>query len=321
MTGPRQTVLRLLEPVLSRAGSAYLVAGDRSAAIATAQRLLGCGADVTLAYWPGTGEPPAAVLAENLAVIDQLQQPVGRPRLAVKAPAFGNERGASRRLGQEARDAGVGLVFDSHSPSEADASLALAEVARGEGAQVGVALPARWTRSAQDAATAAKAGLSVRLVKGQWPDGGSPRGPSGERALRSSYLALLDRLVDRRIPVSLATHDVVLLDAALARLGSAAVLGEVELLLGLSVRRPLDTAVRHGGRVRFYLGFGHPSLAYSLTSVLRRPRLARTLVQGLALGARNQQVQQREAYTGLETEQLSHRSTPLRGRIHPLGRA
>ena len=293
MTTARTAALSLLGPVFTRAGSAYLVAPDLPAASAAARRLVDRGRSVTLAYWPGGDDTAATVLARTREAVDALGGGAGAPRVAVKAPALAGEPAAARCLGREAAEAGVGLVFDSHAPADAAATLVAARVARDEGADVGVAIPARWARSRHDAATAAEAGFSVRVVKGQWPDHGG--GPAGERSLRAAYLALLDRLSDLGVPAGVATHDAVLLDAALARLAAAGASGEAEVLLGLPVRRPLAAAARHTAPVRFYLAFGQPSLTYPLTAVLRRPRLAVTLTQGLLLGAHNQRVQQRAA--------------------------
>jgi proline dehydrogenase len=293
MTNVRSAAFRLLGPVLARAGSAYLVAPDLPAATAIARRLTTRGHEVTLAYWPGADDAAATVLTRTRAAVEALRGGAGSPQVAVKAPALAGVPTAARDLGRQAADAGVGLVFDSHAPADTDATLAAAAVAQDEGTTVGVALPARWGRSLDDAGIAAKAGFSVRVVKGQWPDAAG--GPVGERSLRATYLELLDRLAELAVPIGVATHDPVLLDAALARLAATGASGEAEVLLGLPVRRPLAVVARHHAPVRFYLAFGHPSLTYPLTAVLRRPRLAGTLAQGLLLGARNQRVQQRDA--------------------------
>jgi hypothetical protein len=57
----------------------------------------------------------------------------------------------------------------------------------------------------------------------------------------------------------------------------------------------LHLAAARGMPVRFYLAYGTPGLAFTLSSVLRRPRLAVTLAQGVLLGARNRAWREREA--------------------------
>jgi proline dehydrogenase len=190
----------------------------------------------------------------------------------------------------------VRIVFDAHTPGEAARTLALAAESRAEGADTGVALPSRWTRSLADAKAAAEADLSVRLIKGQWPDD-EDGAPAGEAGLRASYLRLLDTLVEHRVPVSVATHDAVLLERALARMTAAGAPAAAELLLGLPVRRVLSVAAGSGARVGFYVPYGQPGLPYPFMAVLRRPRLTAMLAQGIALGGRNQRIQQKAAFT------------------------
>jgi proline dehydrogenase len=96
-------------------------------------------------------------------------------------------------------------------------------------------------------------------------------------------------------PLSVATHDAVLLDRVVRRLRAAGIDCEIELLLGLPARRPLAVAARHAVPVRFYLAYGHPSLVYSPGAVLRRTRLALPLAAGVSLGSWNQRLRVREA--------------------------
>ena len=63
---------------------------------------------------------------------------------------------------------------------------------------------------------------------------------------------------------------------------------ELELLLGMPADALLAIAREAELPVRFYVAFGHPSLSYSLSSVLRRPRLAASLASGVLFGAANQ---------------------------------
>jgi hypothetical protein len=102
--------------------------------------------------------------------------------------------------------------------------------------------------------------------------------------------------------VSVATHDVVPLEESLRRVGAAGVSPQVELMLGLPIGPALAVVRRPRAALRYYLGFGRPGLPYPVTAVLRRPRLAGLLVQGLARGARNQRIQQEAALGGSRPE-------------------
>lgn len=290
--------MRVLGPIYGRAGSAYLAGRDRASALAVAERLLAAGSAATLGYWPRQGEPVAQVAAEERAALKALSElgAVGdRADLSLKAARIGFDADVVRQLARLAREQNTRLVFDAHSPSEAERTLDLARVARSEGALTGVVLPARWRRSIDDAVMASEHGMSVRVVKGQWRDDARGAGADTEGALRLCFLRLLDRLAGLKVRTSVATHDVFLLEKALAYLSATGMPGEVELLLGLPVRRALDAAQHAGAATRFYVGFGYPGLPYPFRAVLLRPRLAWLLAQGLVLGGRNQVIQRNAA--------------------------
>lgn len=296
MSRPRDAALSLLAPVFDRAGHAYLAGRDRDDALQVARRLLDGGHGVTVGYWNDGDDPAEQVAAESAACVAAL---AGDPRaqVAVKAPALDFDPDRVRRLAAAAAAADVALLFDAHAPDQADATIALAEAARTAGARSGIAVATRWQRSAADARAATQAGLSVRLVKGQWKDdvpGGIP-GIAGDRQLRGAFLGVLDQVDRPARPVTIATHDVVLFAAAVRRAREAGLPCELELLLGLPARRLLALARREQVPVRFYVPYGHPSLSYSLSSTVRRPRLAVSLAQGVLLGTANRPVRLREA--------------------------
>ena len=283
----------VLAPVLRRGGRAYLTGVSRQSAISVAHGLLARGYGVTLAYWHAEADGAGAVLVENIALLTALALR-GAAQIAVKAPGLAFDREGVAQLAQSSAGAGVPLVFDAHGPADADATFALARAAKAEGADVGVAVASRWAGAVRDAGGAASAGLDVRVIKGQWPDDRSV-GPRSEAGFRASFGAVVEELAGASVRVMVATHDPVLLDSAVGRLRAAGTPCEIELLLGLPARRALAVAAHHGVPVRFYLPYGHPSLVYSPSSILRRPRLAVPLAQGVLLGGRNQQVRQREA--------------------------
>ena len=290
--------LRALGPFYARAGSAYLAGNNRTSALAVSARLVAAGSEVTLGYWPPQGESFEEVAAEESATLHALGNAGlygAGAALSLKAARLGFDADVVRRLAVLAAERNVRLVFDAHSPAEADRTLELARIARREDAPTGVVLPARWGRSAEDAVMASECGLSVRVVKGQWPDTVPGIRRSAEDALRSSFLGLVDRLSGLGVPFSVATHDPVLLDEALGHLAGSEAQSEVELLLGLPIQRVLQIARRSGASTRFYVSFGYPGLPYPFRSVLLRPRLAWLLAQGLVLGGRNQVIQQQAA--------------------------
>ena len=290
----RPLVRRILSPVARRGGRAFLGGSSREEALEVADRLMACGFAVTLAYWwDARSQPtPGAVQSELHACIVALAGRGGRPRVAVKAPALAFNADAVTGLARVAGDASVGLAFDSHAPTDADATLRLARLARDAGADTAVALPARWSRTDGDAQVALH-GLSARVVKGQWPDDTPGGGPRRDATLRDAYVAVLKRLAAGSGQVSVASHDVRLLRRVLD--DSAGGTPEVELLLGMPAARILRLAAQHGAPVRFYIAYGTPSLPFRPSSALWRPRLGVILTRSIILGSRNRRRRVREA--------------------------
>jgi len=286
--------------LINRAGSAYLAGPALADAVERARRLTGRGDAVGIAYWHGDGDTAVVVAAEIRAAIEALSGLDARTAVAVKAPGLDFDGGLLRDIARAAASTGVALTFDAHSPADADGTLQAAASAREVGATVGVALPARWRRSTEDARWAMAQGLGIRLIKGQWADVGDRLSVTPESVLRRSYLALVDEVAGGSSRISVATHDGTLLDAAVTRLRAAGTSCDVELLVGFPHRRCLAVARQHRVDVRWYVAYGHPSLAYPLPSVLCRPRLARSLIQGVALGRLNQLLRMRDLAGGPE---------------------
>lgn len=288
----KRVLRRLLSPLLAlvvgRAGRAYVTGRTRDSALLVAMRLLGAGYAVTLAYWD-SGESPRQIEAEVAGCIAALAGCGRDPRVAVKAPQLGFDADALGRLATQAREAGVGLVLDSHGPDEAPRTLALARVVRDHGADTGVAVAARWDRSPDDARDAAADGLGVRVVKGQWAQPGRREDDPGLRDACDRVLAALPAG-----GASIATHDTRLLERAVRDHRPSG----IELLFGLPARRALALARRHDLPVRFYVAYGAPTTGFSPSEVLRRPRLGRDLAGGAVTAGLNPRRRLAEAVRG-----------------------
>jgi proline dehydrogenase len=219
----------------------------------------------TLGYWDGPKDDPAAIEREYLRALDALSGSAGY--LSIKAPSIDDE--AVERVAARARERGVLLHFDSLAPQTAERVLRLAHGAAEAGTDVGVTLPARWSRSRADAEAAVDAGVRVRVVRGQWPD------PAHDVDV---FVELARILAGARLAV--ATHDARLVRAALEVAADA----ELELLYGL----PLGPASRAaaGATVRIYVPYGNAWLPYALAQARRNPRIAWWLARDAALGRR-----------------------------------
>jgi proline dehydrogenase len=146
--------------------------------------------------------------------------------------------------------------------------------------RVGTTLPGRWGRSADDAARAARLGLSVRIVKGQWAE----RADGGGDPVGEGFLRVVDRLRGHPHRVAVATHDVALLTESLRRLQETGTPCEVELLYGLPFRGPALRARRAGVPIRVYVPYGDAGAPYGRADLAHNPAATWWLVQDLLLG-------------------------------------
>jgi len=231
------------------------VAGDTAAGAAgVAQRLRAEGYGSTIAYWDSGTEGPEPVAAEYERALCVAAATGGY--VSVKATAVSFRLYLLERLA----DRGVRLHFDAMGPETVDETRALIERLPGE---CGTTLPGRWRRSDADAEWAIERGLTVRIVKGQWP------GPD-ERDPSRGFLELVDRLAGRARSVSVATHDTALAHTALERLRARGTPCELEQLYGL--RRAPAPARSRGRRspARSRPALPAPSPARSSTAATAR---------------------------------------------------
>src|SRR5436853_5799239 len=258
-----------MSALAERAARPYIVGPDLSDAVRASRSLDARGFRSTIGFWNRVEVPPAEMAARYLSAIDAIRTERIDGRLSVKAPPLQFSRDLFGRIVERARDRDVGIQFDSLWPESTDETFSLlAELVRTH-ANLGCTLPGRWRRSPADADRAIDLGLSVRIVKGQWPDSqGPPIDP------RAGFLAIVDHLAGRVRHVSVATPDVDLAQEALARRRAAGTACELELLYGLPLRNAIAAARRESVPVRVYLPYGHGFLPYAMEQLKNHPRLA-----------------------------------------------
>jgi proline dehydrogenase len=278
MTGAvRRAVRSGTNRLAARAGRGYVAGPNLGDARRIADALLERGYGITVGYWDGVAEDPAAVAAQHASAIDDLGLR-GGDYVSVKAPSVGYDHRVVADLVVRARAAGVGVHFDSLGHHTVGPTLDLIESLPGGHGGLGITIPGRWRRSPADAAALAARGLAVRIVKGQWPD---PDWTDLDPA--EGFLAVTRAVAGTTAPVRIATHDARLASAALGILSDAGTPTEVELLFGLPVRPTLAVVQRQ--HVRVYVPYGHGWLPYALDGLKSHPRLMLRLVRD-ALGGR-----------------------------------
>ena len=224
---------------------------------AAARRLKKLGRPLTAGYFQAAGATPDKIAATYRALGQRLAG--DDALLALKAPALGFEEALIREIAA----AGPPLVFDSLTEPHAARTLTLAEAL-----SAGVALPARWRRSAADAGRLRDKPCRIRLVKGEWAD------PAGDVPdVAAAYLELVRLLAGREAPVGIATHDPGLAETALSILLGAGTPCELEQLRGLPRRRTTAVARKLGVPARLYYPFGPGWWPYAVDKALARPYL------------------------------------------------
>jgi proline dehydrogenase len=241
---------------------------DAAYAARVAHRLRVRGYAVTIGHFPADKGSPDAIVAANCAVAEAMASSKCDAYLAIKAPPLGFDAARLDAIRKAADRAGLPMVFDAHQFEAADQTLACAKRLLDDHPGTGVALPARWWRSLDDAMALRESSARLRLVKGEWAEPDVPEGDAGER-----FLAIARKLAGREAPVGIATHDPALAEAALRILLAAGTPCELEQLRGLPRRRTVAAARRLGVRVRVYVPFGEGWWPYAVGKALDRPYL------------------------------------------------
>lgn len=267
-----------LLPCVQRFAGNYLGGETVDDAIGVARRLALQGSASTLGFWNTADYPGREVVDIYLATIARLRASDLDSSVSMKAPAIRFDPVATREIAAAAAAQNIRLHFDSHGPETVEATHAVLEAVREQmgAARLGTTLPGRWLRSAADAEWAIERGLSVRVVKGQWPDPADP-----QRNMRAGFLDLIDRLAGRAPHVGVATHDLPLAAQAIARLRAAGTPCELEQLLGMTTVRSLALARADSVGVRVYVPFGRGYVPNAVGALRRDPRLAWMVVKTL----------------------------------------
>jgi proline dehydrogenase len=267
-----------LDPLRRRRISAYRAGTDLDAAIAVCRRLAAYGLASTIGYAAMRGAPPRAVADVHLEAFRRLSAEDIDCQVAVKLSALDFDAALFAELDAAAAQSARALHVDALAPETVDATWHLLQRAP-RTAQVGTTLPGRWRRSADDASLAARLGLRVRVVKGQWADSTAW---SVEPA--AGFLRVVDRLRNHADGVAVATHDVELLAASLQRLIAAGTPATAELFLGLPFRGPALTARRLGVPIRVYVPYGDSGAPYGVADIAGNPVAAWWMLQDVVLG-------------------------------------
>lgn len=229
------------------------------------------------------GDDPAQIVLEYLLASNSLKGSATRGRfyLSIKPPALNFDPELAAIIAATALENGHGVHFDSHEFSQTDATLQLIEdlLERELPANTpagswrfSLTIPSRWKRSSADARWAARKGVRVRLVKGDFK-----ADSSDELDPVHGFLSLVDQLAGEVSDLALATHDCSLAREAIARCSRAGSALQLELFFGMPARAMMALSKEAGVPLGFYVPYGDTLLVYLIRDWLANPhKLFRT---------------------------------------------
>lgn len=261
MNFPGRAMLRRARYALPDAvGASLPIQSNEAAASACARIAATTKVRITLGYFARPGEEPAGVAQAFVQAARALREVEAiDAELAVKVPPLGFDPALLRNIAAE----GIPLILDALTPEQAPQTLSLAEAPG-----CGVALPARWRRSVDDAGALREKDCRIRVIKGEWAD---PQNDPEDPA--EAFLDVVRALAGRTAPVEVATHDPRLAEAALVILAASGTPAELGQLRGLPQRRSRAVALRHKVPVRYYYPYGPGWWPYAIEQALRKPYL------------------------------------------------
>jgi proline dehydrogenase len=265
----------IVSRVAQRVAPKYIAGVDVEDAIRQCRLLGQRGWSSTICPWDGPHDSVTSVASSYRRALQSIGQKKLDCYLSIKVPSLNYDYKLLEELLDLASQFRVRVHFDSLGPESASPSFVLLEQAKKRHSDLGCTLPSRWVRSIGDAETAVQLGVSVRLVKGQWPDPARPT-----LNVEARFLDLVDVVAGRVPHVGVATHDVRLARQSLARLKKTGTPCELEQLYGLPVRadvvaRPLAVATR------IYVPYGYAYMPYALSQVAKRPAMMGWLLKDL----------------------------------------
>jgi proline dehydrogenase len=223
---------------------------------------------VTIGYFHNADDSSVEIADISQQIIESVAALNPQGYLSVKAPALGYDAALLSKIIEIASRHDVLTHFDSHEHHTADPTFDCIQRAALNGGKIGVTIPARWPRSLNDALEAAKQGLRIRIVKGEWAD---PRHPNID--VREAFLKLVDCLAGKTAQVAIATHDPKLAEASILCLRAKGTSCELELLNGLPRHAMLSLAAQYNIPVRFYIPFGIAWRSYAISKVRENPNI------------------------------------------------
>ncbi len=281
---PRSVVQRLSAP--------YIAGATLDDAARVVRRLNAEGKQATVDVLGEEVRRPAeaeAIASAYHAALDAIAAEKLDANVSVKLTALGLEidpglcRSLVATVVADAAARGIFVRIDMEHSAVTDATLEIYRELRESGRDnVGIVLQAMLRRTLADAADLADLTPNVRICKGIYVE--SERVAYQERnVVRTSFVHVLDALLELGSYVGIATHDEWLIERSLERVaGLVPTAYEFQMLLGVREDRAEDL-VDAGHRLRVYVPYGDRWYEYSLRRLQENPAVAGMVARATAL--------------------------------------
>ena len=274
------------KPIVGYFSKRYIAGETLDEAFGVARLLLEQNAMVTLDILGEFIEDLSEADANTGQYIDLIhriaREEMPRTNVSVKLTALGLDQDKTvcldnlRKLMDAVRETGNFLRIDMEDAPYTDDTLALYRILRDEyPGMVGTVLQSRLRRSMADIDAMVHPQANYRLCKGIYlePEKIAFTDPD---PIRTSFTALLDRMIETGAYVGIATHDELLVDEAIGLIEKHNLSKdryEFQMLLGVTEklrRRILDA----GHRLRVYVPYGAQWYPYSVRRLRENPQIA-----------------------------------------------
>ncbi len=272
--------LSIKQKILHRIAASHLAGPTLTDAVHVYNLATERGWSSTFAPWTDPAVTLQVTADQYLAALHTILDGSLNCYLSVKLPNLQYDFGLISELVEIGKSGGIRIHFDSMDPDSASPTIKLVERILASYHNVGYTIAARWQRSARDARQVVEWGIPVRVVKGQWPD---PLVPKTD--VRKNYLAVIDALAGKAVHVEVATHHRPLARESLHRLLQAKTSCEMGQMSGLPQNCATLSKELHVP-MRLYIGYGYPSLPYSIREVQARPAVVGWVIRDFFLGNR-----------------------------------
>jgi proline dehydrogenase len=271
--------------VVRRISSRYIAGTELTDAVGVVSQLNEAGKMATIDV---LGEEITSVdeaieiMREYRYVFETIEREHLDSNVSVKLTALGLKLGYGlcwrnlEKVVSHAAEVGNFVRIDMEDSSTTDDTLRLYRQLRDDGLDnVGVVLQARLRRTLDDIDSLADLTPNVRICKGIYVEPAEIAFQDFDE-VRESYVAALEKLLDRGSYVGIATHDEWLITEgkrAVEERGLQREQYEFQMLLGVR-RRLASSLVEEGNRLRIYVPYGEQWYAYSMRRLQENPKIA-----------------------------------------------